>query len=302
MKVGFVGLGLMGGPMARRLLAAGHELRVTSRRRGSAADLEGSGAEWAATPRDCAVDRDLVVLMLPDVATVEYATLGPDGVLAGAPAIVVDMSTTAPQLSERIAAHATAAGLSALDAPVSGGPPGAESGTLSIMVGGDPATFATAEPLLSELGTPRLLGPPGSGQRTKLVNQLLVAATASGVAEAWALASRLGLDPAAVHEVVSGGIAGGRLLEFMWPRLMNDDAAPGFKIDQMIKDLQLALVEADDGGLDLTTARGALRRYQELSAGGAGELGTQALVRHHSLHDSLHDSHHEDGTDGSTRQ
>ena len=285
MKIGFIGLGLMGEPMATRLVAAGHELTVTSRRRQSATELEALGAVWAADPSACADDRDVVILMLPDVATVEQVVLGGDGIIAAGrpPGTVVDMSTTSPELSERIAARLAEIGVAALDGPVSGGPAGARGGTLSIMVGGDAEAYAAAEPVLLVLGTPRLIGAAGAGQRTKLLNQLLIAGIASGIAEAWALSQRLGLDPETVRSVVSGGLGASPLLSFMWPRLMAGDFAPGFKIDQMIKDLSLALDEATLHGIDLQAATGTLRRYQWLSGQGDGALGTQALALHREL-------------------
>lgn len=285
MRIGFVGLGLMGRPMAARLLAAGHDVTVTSRRRTSAAELESAGAAWADDPAAGAAGHDLVILMLPDVATVERVALGPDGVVAAQPPprVLIDMSTTAPELTERIATRCAELGIAALDAPVSGGPAGAEAGTLSIMVGGDAQAYASVEPVLTALGTPRLIGPVGAGQRTKLVNQLLIAGIASGIAEGWALSQRLGLDPEVVQSVVSGGLGASPLLSFMWPQLAARDFSPGFKIDQMIKDLNLALAEAERHGIDLQSGRGTVRRYQWLSEQGNGELGTQALALHESL-------------------
>lgn len=284
MRIGFVGLGLMGAPMAARLLAAGHHLQVTSRRRESAADLEAAGADWRPDARSCAADTDATILMLSDVAAVEEVALGPAGALAGQPRTLIDMSTTDPELSERIATAAAERRVGALDAPVSGGPPAAAAGTLSIMVGGEPATFDQARALLGVLGTPRLLGPAGAGQRTKLVNQVVVAATGSGIAEAWALAERLGLELPLVQEVLASGIGGGPLLGFMWPRLLAGDLAPGFKIEQMIKDLRLALNEARSAGVELRTGDATLQRYLDIADDGGGALGTQALARHPSLH------------------
>jgi 3-hydroxyisobutyrate dehydrogenase-like beta-hydroxyacid dehydrogenase len=283
MRVGFVGLGLMGAPMAQRLLQAGHNLTVTSRRRESALELEANGARWAPDAAACAEGMDATILMLPDVGTVEAIALGEDGTLAGRTPVLIDMSTTAPALSERIAQAASGYGTFALDAPVSGGPAGAQAGTLSIMVGGDAGTYESMQSLLEAMGTPRLLGPAGAGQRAKLVNQVLVAATGSGIAEAWALASALGLDLSAMQDVLAAGIGGGPLLAFMWPRLVGGDLAPGFKIEQMIKDLRLAVSEAESTGIDLAAVDAALRRYADLSNLGDGALGTQALVRHPAL-------------------
>lgn len=280
MKIGFVGLGLMGAPMAERLRAAGHDLVVTSRRQASAEALLADGARWAGDPRSCSADRDVVILMLPDVATVEQVALGPRGVLSAEPppVMLIDMSTTAPDLTQRIAERSAERGVAALDAPVSGGPAGAKAGTLSIMVGGDEATFRLAAPILSELGTARLLGPTGAGQRTKLLNQIMIANIACGIAEAWTMCRDLGLSFESVHEALSGGLSGGALLSFMWPRLVAGDFAPGFKIDHMIKDLTLALDEASRHGIELAGTRAVAERYRDLAADGHGALGTQALA------------------------
>lgn len=286
MRVGVIGLGLMGQPIAGRILDAGHGLIVTSRRRTSAADLEDRGARWADSPFDCANNCDAVLLALPTVAAVEAVALGTDGVIAARPGMVIDVSTCPPELSRSIARACYEVGVRAVDAPVSGGPAGARSGTLSIMVGAEPADFAAAVPLLRCLGTPRHLGPAGSGQSAKLVNQVLVGATTSGIAESWALAANLGLDPNLLFEVLSGGIGAGRLLDFAWPRLEKGDLAPGFKVDQLVKDMQLSVRQGELVGLDLSVSRAALARYEELSEIGLGQLGTQALIEHPSLRSS----------------
>jgi 3-hydroxyisobutyrate dehydrogenase-like beta-hydroxyacid dehydrogenase len=288
-KIGFIGLGLMGEPMAARLLAAGHELVVTSRRRVSADSLVSAGASWAATAAACAHGRDLVILMLPDAPSIEQVVFAEAGILAAdpLPRAVVDMSTTSPVLTARIAAALGDRGAAVFDAPVSGGPAGAQAGTLTIMAGGDQDAYPAVEPALAQLGRPRLLGPAGTGQRVKLVNQVLIANYGAGIAEAWALGRQLGLDPATVHAVVSGGLAAGPLLDFMWPRLEGGDFAPGFKIDQMIKDLSFVAAEADRHGLQLATTLLTLARYQRLSALGAGERGTQALALHENMKPSL---------------
>lgn len=285
MKVGFLGLGLMGAPMAARLVEASHDVRVNSRRRATAQQLLTAGARWADNPAACADGADLAILMLPTVAAVEEVVFGSDGVLAAdrLPRILIDMSTTAPALSERIAAELADRGVAALDAPVSGSSPSAIAGTLSIMVGGDPATFGTAEPVLCVLGSPRLLGPAGTGQRVKLLNQILVANISAGIAEAWTLCRTLGVDPDTVLAALGGGLAGGPLLQFMWPRLAAGDFAPGFKIDQMRKDLGLALEEADRHGVDLLATSAVADRYARISAAGGGSLGTQALAQDDSL-------------------
>lgn len=282
MKVGVVGIGLMGRPVAQRLVDAGHEVTVHSRRRESAEPVLAAGAAWADDAAGCGDGADLAITFLPDPATVEAAVLGPAGLLAAAapPAVVADMSTSPPELARRLAAAASERGVAALDAPVSGGPMGAAGGTLTIMAGGSAEAFERARPAFEVLGTPVLIGGPGSGQSVKLVNQLLIGGIAGGIADAWALAGALGLDPAVVAEVVGRGLGGSPLLEFMWPRLISGDLAPGFKIDHMIKDLTLALAAGAEQGLDLAAGASARDRYRWISAAGGGDLGTQALYRH----------------------
>ncbi|PZF84262.1 NAD(P)-dependent oxidoreductase [Jiangella anatolica] len=282
MRIAVIGTGLMGLPVAGRLVDAGHHVTVHTRRQESAEPVLAAGAGWADSAAAAGDGAGLAILFLPDPQTVEAAVLGPDGLLSAAepPAVVADMSTGPPELARRIAAAAADRGVAALDAPVSGGPPGAAAGTLTIMAGGTPEAFALARPVFAELGTAVLVGGPGAGQSLKLVNQLLIAGIAGGIADAWALSGALGLDPAVVAEVVGRGFGAGPLLGFMWPRLASDDLAPGFKVDHMIKDLTLALAAGDEHGLDLAAGRSAQERYRWLSDAGGGDLGTQALYRH----------------------
>ncbi|WP_053202651.1 NAD(P)-dependent oxidoreductase [Jiangella muralis] len=288
MKVAVVGTGLMGLPVAVRLAEAGHDVTVHTRRKESAGPALAAGAAWADSAAAAGDGADVAITFLPDPPTVEAAVLGPDGLLAAAtpPAVVADMSTGPPELARRLAAAAEARGVAALDAPVSGGPPGAAAGTLTIMAGGTSEAFALARPVLAELGTAVLVGGPGAGQSLKLVNQLLIGGIAGGIADAWALSGALGLDPAIVAEVVGRGFGASPLLAFMWPRLAGGDLAPGFKVDHMIKDLTLALAAGDEHGLDLAAGRSAQERYRWLSDAGDGDLGTQALYRHAVRHHS----------------
>ncbi|WP_116948928.1 NAD(P)-dependent oxidoreductase [Jiangella endophytica] len=282
MRIAVVGIGLMGRPVAQRLVDAGHEVVVHSRRKESAEPVLAAGAAWADSAAAAGDAAGLAITFLPDPATVEDAVLGPSGLLAAAtpPAVVADMSTSPPELARRLAAAAAERGVAALDAPVSGGPMGAAGGTLTIMAGGSDAAFALARPAFEMLGTPVLIGGPGTGQSVKLVNQLLIGGIAGGIADAWALAGALGLDAEVVADVVGRGLGAGPLLEFMWPRLIRGDLAPGFKIDHMIKDLTLALAAGDEQTLDLAAGRSARERYRWLSESGDGDLGTQALYRH----------------------
>ncbi|SEE87322.1 NAD(P)-dependent oxidoreductase [Jiangella alba] len=286
MRIAVVGIGLMGRPVAHRLAEAGHEVTVHSRRKESAESVLAAGAAWADSAAAAGDGADLAITFLPDPASVEDAVLGPSGLLAAGtpPAVVADMSTSPPELARRLAAAAAERGVAALDAPVSGGPPGAAAGTLTIMAGGTPEAYALARPAFELLGTPVLIGGPGSGQSLKLVNQLLIGGIAGGIADAWALSGALGLDPAIVAEVVGRGFGASPLLAFMWPRLAGGDLAPGFKVDHMIKDLTLALAAGDEQGLDLAAGRSARERYRWLSEAGDGDLGTQALYRHAVRH------------------
>ncbi|MBB5791174.1 NAD(P)-binding domain-containing protein [Jiangella mangrovi] len=282
MRIAVVGIGLMGRPVAQRLVDAGHEVTVHSRRKESAEEVLAAGASWADSAAAAGDGADLAIAFLPDPDTVEAAVLGPSGLLAAAapPAVVADMSTSPPELARRLAVAATDRGVEALDAPVSGGPMGAAAGTLTIMAGGSAEAFERARPAFEVLGTPVLIGGPGAGQSVKLVNQLLIGGIAGGIADAWALAGALGLDPEVVADVVGRGLGTGPLLDFMWPRLVRGDLAPGFKVDHMIKDLALAEAAGEEHGLDLAAGRSARERYRWLSDAGGGDLGTQALYRH----------------------
>lgn len=241
--IGFIGLGLMGAPMAANLLRAGHRLVVHSRSSGPVDALVAAGAVRAASPAQVACLAARIVTMLPDSPDVERVLDGPDGVFeAMAPgSIVVDMSSIAPAVAQRLAVRAAALGSAMLDAPVSGGDIGARAGTLSIMVGGDAATFAAVRPLLDVLGNPERVvhvGPSGSGQLCKLCNQMVIGGTLAVVAEAFALARRAGVDAARVREALLGGFAQSRVLEVHGERLLRDTYVPGFRNDLFAKDFR----------------------------------------------------------------
>ncbi|MGW3955490.1 NAD(P)-dependent oxidoreductase [Streptomyces sp. NPDC004752] len=277
MRIGWIGTGLMGAPMAARLLAAGHQLTVHNRTRPKAEPLLAQGASWAGSIAEAARDRDLVITMLPAPVDVEGAYLAPNGILAQArrgDTVFIDMSTSSPDLARRLAESDEAV----LDAPVSGGPVGAESGRLSIFVGGDADVFDRVRPVLDALGSTVVHhGPAGSGQAAKLVNQALVAAVTLGVCEAFALAQAAGLDPARVHESIRVGVAGSPLLDFAWPRLTSGDLEPGFKVAHLAKDLELALDEVGDARrLPGTTLVREL--CEAVAAALGGDRGTQALI------------------------
>lgn len=279
--VAWIGTGVMGRSMAGHLLAAGHPLTVYSRTRDRAAGLLEAGARWAPSPADAAAAADVACTMVGLPSDVEEVYFGAHGILAAErrPGLLIDFTTSSPALAARIAAAAGDGGAACLDAPVSGGDVGARNATLSIMCGGPEEAFARARPLLERLGkTIVLQGPAGSGQHTKMVNQLLIAGTMLGLAEALAYAKRSGLDPATVLESVGGGAAASWSLANLAPRVLKGDFAPGFFIEHFVKDLRIALDEARSMGLELPTAAAAERTYAALVEAGHGRSGTQAIV------------------------
>ena len=281
MRVGVIGLGIMGAPIARNLLRAGHALTVHTRTRARAAELLAAGAAWADSPVAVAAAVDALVTMLPDTPDVEAVIAGPGGVLAGARAglLAIDMSTIDPAAARALAERAAVAEVALLDAPVSGGEQGAIAGTLSIMVGGDAAAFERAEPLFAALGK-RIthMGGPGQGQMTKLVNQVVGAGTLAAVAEGVLLAAEAGLDPAAMVTALGGGAAASWMLAEQAPRMQRRDFAPGFMVRLQQKDLRLALASAERLGVQLPLTAIAQLLFSAVEARGGGELGTQAIV------------------------
>ena len=281
-RVGWIGTGVMGGPMCGHLLAAGYEVTVWNRTRSRAEGLEAAGARWAGSATDVAAASDVVFTMLGFPHDVRSVVLGSGGVLDGARAgiVFVDMTTSDPELAEDIARAAGERDVAALDAPVSGGDVGARNAALSIMVGGDRAAFDVVRPCLDLLGgTVVLQGGPGAGQRTKLVNQILVAGNIVAVCEALLFAHRSGLDVDAVLTSVSSGAAGSWALSNLAPRIVAGDLAPGFLVDHFVKDMGLALAEAERLRLSLPGLALAHQLYVALQAQGHGASGTQALVR-----------------------
>src|SRR6266446_5747044 len=281
MRVGVIGLGIMGAPMARNLLRAGHPLTVHTRTRARVAGLLADGAAWADSPAALAAAVDAVVTMLPDTPAVEAVMAGPDGVLAGARAelLAIDMSTIDPAVARALAERAAETGVALLDAPVSGGEQGAIAGTLSIMVGGAAAAFDRAGPLFAALGKRvTYMGGPGQGQMTKLVNQVVGAGTLAAVAEGVLLAAGAGLDPAAVVEAVGGGAAASWMLAEQAPRMQRRDFAPGFMVRLQQKDLRLALASAERLGVPLPLTAVVQLLFTAVEVRGGGELGTQAIV------------------------
>jgi 3-hydroxyisobutyrate dehydrogenase-like beta-hydroxyacid dehydrogenase len=276
--IGFVGLGLMGTPMASRLSVAGHRVAVTSRRHDPANAALAAGAEWVDRPAELA-GCDAVITMLPAAVDVDQVLFGAGGLFDGDPvhALVVDMSTIGPAAASRLAAETVARGGRFADAPVSGGPPAAAAGTLAIMVGAGHSDYAQLEPVLSELGRPQRVGSVGSGQTAKLANQALIAGIMGGIADAFSLASSRGLSAADLHGAVSRGFGGSPLLDFVSSRLAEHDDAPGFKIAHMLKDLDLVAEAAAGSGADTRVAALVGKLFRELGDE-ALPLGTQRLA------------------------
>jgi len=280
-RIGWIGTGVMGAAMCGHLLDRGHRVTVFTRTPARAEGLLARGAVWADSPRAAAAGADVVFTMVGFPHDVREVVLGPDGTLAGAAAgaVLVDMTTSEPSLAREIEAAARARGVGSLDAPVSGGDVGAREARLSIMVGGDPAAFARVRPQFDCLGkTVVLQGPAGSGQHTKMVNQVLIASNMVAIAEGLLYAHRAGLDLPTVLSSVSGGAANSFALTTYVPRVMAGDYAPGFYVDHFVKDMGIALAEARRMKLALPGLALAESLYVALQAHGHGRSGTQALV------------------------
>lgn len=280
-RVAFIGLGIMGRPMARRLLAAGFPLTVHSRSPGPVDELIAEGATRAGSPAEAASLADVVITMLPDTPDVELVMLGDDGVRSGAApgTLAIDMSSIDPGPSRRIAGALSAAGVDALDAPVSGGERGAIDGTLSIMVGGEPAAFERGRQLFAAMGANVVLvGPSGAGQVAKACNQLVVAATIEAVAEALLLAERSGVDAAKVREALLGGFAGSKILEVHGQRMLARTFEPGFRARLHRKDARIVLEIATSTGTPIPSFEVVARQLDRLVEDlDGGELDHAAL-------------------------
>jgi 3-hydroxyisobutyrate dehydrogenase len=282
MRVGWIGTGVMGRSMCGHILAAGHEVTVSTRTREKAEPLLAQGAGWADTPREVAERSDYVFTIVGFPNDVREVILGAEGVLAGARAgsVIVDMTTSDPTLAAEIAAAAKAQDVDSLDAPVSGGDVGARNGTLTVMVGGEQGALDRVIPLLDTMsGSVVLQGGPGAGQHTKMVNQTLIASGMVGVCEALLYGYKAGLDLETVLTSVSAGAAGSWSLSNLAPRILKGDFAPGFMVDHFVKDMGIALDQADRMGLELPGLTLARRLYGELQDQGGGQNGTQALIR-----------------------
>jgi len=280
LRTAFIGLGIMGGPMAGHLLAAGYPLTINTRTKSRAQELLARGAKWANTPAEAATNADVVFICVPDTPDVHAVVSGKDGIASATRAgqIVVDHSTISPTATREMAEAVAGKGAKFLDAPVSGGDVGARNATLSIMVGGDEGAFNQARPLLEKMGkTITYCGSSGNGQLTKLVNQILVSVTNLAVSEALTFAKASGLDAAKTVTAVGGGAAGSWQLTNLGPRMLAGDFAPGFMIKLQQKDLRLALQAAKERGVNLNALPLVHRLFDQALAEGRADQGTQAL-------------------------
>jgi 2-hydroxy-3-oxopropionate reductase len=280
--IGFIGLGVMGKPMAKNLIKAGHRLVVHSRTRASVDEVAAAGAAAAVSPADVARRTTIVITMLPDTGDVELVLTGPDGVLSALQpgAIVADMSSISPIATKRLAALVADRGGSMLDAPVSGGEIGAINASLSIMVGGDEAAFARARPVFEAMGTAERIvhvGATGAGQICKICNQVAIGGALAGVSEAFALAKKAGVDVARVRQALLGGFAASRVLEVHGERMLNANYKPGFRTKLYQKDLRLANEAASANGVAMPGTAVVAQLVNALVASGGGDLDYAAM-------------------------
>ena len=281
-KIGFIGLGIMGKPMARNLMKSGHSLVVCDVSSEPVEELVREGAEAAGSPREVAERCDILITMLPTSPHVKAVVMGPGGILE-APCqgkILIDMSSISPLVAREVATAAEAAGLRMLDAPVSGGEPKAVNGTLAIMVGGEEEVFSQVQPLLLCMGASAVhVGEIGSGNVTKLANQIIVALNIAAMSEAMVLATKSGVDPKKVYDAIRGGLAGSTVLDAKMPMVLNRNFKPGFRIELHIKDLMNALDTAHGVGVPIPLTSHVLEMMQALKVDGKGSEDHSALIR-----------------------
>ena len=281
MKIGWIGTGIMGGSMAGHLQAAGHELYVFNRTKDKAESLLAKGAHWCKSPAEVIDNAETVFTMVALPIDVEEVYMGENGIFStqGACRIVVDMTTSRPSLAQTIARTAEERGMNSLDAPVSGGDIGARNATLAIMVGGKKGIFDTVLPLFQLMGqTISFMGGPGAGQHTKMCNQILVAGTMIGVCESLVYADKAGLDQQSVIDIIGKGAASCWSINNLGPRIVSGNFEPGFIVEHFIKDMGIALQEAEAVGLSLPGLALVHNLYLEVKAQGHGRLGTHALM------------------------
>ena len=283
MNIGFIGIGIMGRPMAKNLIKAGYALTVYDKY-SNVDDLVALGAKKASSNKDVAAQCEIIITMLPNSPQVKEAVLGADGVLEGAKkgSILVDMSSIAPGAAQEICATVKEKGVVMLDAPVSGGEPKAIEGTLAIMVGGDADAFETVKPILEKMGSSAVrVGDIGAGNVTKLANQIIVALNIAAVSEAFVLATKAGVNPEAVFNAIKGGLAGSTVMNAKIPMILDGNFKPGFRIELHIKDLQNALDTAHALNVPVPLTANIMETMQALKTDDMAANDHSAIVRHY---------------------
>ncbi len=282
MKIGFIGVGMMGKSIVRNLLKGGHEVQVYTRTKAKILDILDEGAVWKDTAKECAIGVEAIMTMVGFPSDVEDIYFSDNGIIQNANkgTFVIDLTTSQPNLAIRIFEEAKANGLKALDAPVTGGDTGAKNGTLTILVGGDKADFDEILPVLQMVGKDiNYCGKAGNGQHTKMCNQIAVAANLSGICETLAYAKAHGLDWNQLYSTLSTGSASSKKLSDALPKILEGDFNARFYIKHFIKDLEIAKSESEGLGLDILSA--TLDHYKKLADNGMGDLGTQALIKYY---------------------
>lgn len=282
MKIGFIGVGVMGGPMVLNLMKKGFDVSVYTRTKSKAQAVLDAGAHWCDTAAQAAQGRDVVITIVGYPKDVEEVYFGAEGIIENADAgtVLIDMTTTSPRLSQRIYEEAAKKGLPALDAPVSGGDVGAQKGTLAIMVGGDRTVFDRMQPVFSAMGTNiRYQGAAGNGQHTKMANQIAISGCIASVCEAIAYAKQCGLDPQDMFDAISTGAAGSWQMTNNGQKIIDGNFAPGFYVKHFIKDMNIAIDESDARDMGLEVLHLVRDKYVKLAEMGGEDDGTQALIK-----------------------
>lgn len=283
-KIGFIGTGVMGASIVMHLLNAGHDVTIYTRTKSKAADLISAGAKWAETPAEASKDQEIIFTMVGYPKDVEEVYIGEKSIFSTAKegAIVIDMTTSEPTLAKKLYHEARERGLHSLDAPVSGGDIGAKNGTLSLMIGGDKDVFEKLYPIFELFGQNIVYqGVAGSGQHTKMCNQIAIASGMIGVCESMAYGLKAGLTMEEVLRSITAGAAGSWSLSNLAPRMLKGNLEPGFYIKHIIKDIKIALDEAERMNLQLPGLTLAKSMYDQLLAEGYGDNGTQALIKYY---------------------
>lgn len=283
-NIGFIGTGIMGKSMVENLMKAGYCVSIFTRTKEKAEDIINKGAIWKESVAECVKDADAVITIVGFPKDVEEVYFGEKGILANAKkgSYIIDMTTNSPKLAEKIYQEGTKKGLHVLDAPVTGGDIGSKNGTLTIMVGGEEEDFKACYEIFQAMGENIVYeGKAGSGQHTKMANQIVIAGTLTAVCEAMVYAKNVGLDVKQMMDTIKTGVAGSKQLEVVAPRILDNNFEPGFFIKHFIKDMGLAKEEAVERGIHLEVLEKVLDMYQTLEEDGKGELGTQAIIQYY---------------------